>query len=346
MARSVGTTISAVVVFIGSAFTVLCGAFMVLGSFFLSKSGAVPGLPSHFAYIAALIMALFFFGLGGWGIASGIGVINTRPWARTSMVVFAVLLVVFSLPSALMMAVVPLPNANDPNMPSNFTVMMRVGMVLFYGMFVALGGFWLYFFNRRSVKAEFHGEQSVVEGTANLSVGTADARLSANRRARPISITIIGWFLLICSALSPLCLVYSHAFLRGVPIPLCFLGFFLSGRSAVLVFLAWMAAQMAAAVGLLKLKNWGRLGTIGLQVLGILNGVLLFGVPANYMRFQQMMGMMTASMNAGMPQPVSFVFPAWVGVVMSLPVFLVVLWFLITQKHAFNSTTQDSARQV
>ncbi len=345
MARSVGTTISAVVVFIGSAFTILCGLMGVLGFVTLSKSNGVPNIPANFAYFGIVVAMVLFFGSGGWGIASGIGLINTRPWARTSMVVFAALLVFFSLSSVLVVAVIPLPNANDPNMPSNFTAMMRVGMALFYGMFAALGGLWLYFFNKRSVKAEFQREQPVVIGAADLSAGTADARLSASPRARPISITIIGWFLLIGSALGPLFIPFSHAFFPGVPIPICFLGFFLFGRNAILVFLVWAAAQMVAAVGLLKLKNWGRLGTIGLQVLGVLNVVLLFGVPGNYARFQRMMETMTASMNAGMPQPVPFVFPAWVGIVISLPLFLVVLWFLITQKQAFTSAAQDPARQ-
>ena len=255
------------------------------------------------------------------------------------MLVFAVILLVISLPAALVMAFIQLPNSGASNLPPNFVATMRVGMTLFYGMVAALGGIWLYLFNKRSVKAQFR----VPGGLADLAVEAQGAESGDVSRPRPISIAIIGWFLLASSALAPIFLLGWHAMFPGVPLPLFFLGIFFSGRSATIVIMIWMAAQIVAAVGLLKLKNWGRLATIGLQCLAIVNGLLLLGSPNNRARFQQIMDSMTTSMNARKPQPVPFVFPTWMNIAISLPIIFVILWFLVTRKQAFTSTAEDVA---
>jgi hypothetical protein len=102
---------------------------------------------------------------------------------------------------------------------------------------------------------------------------------------------------------------------------------------------------MVAAVGLLKLKNWGRLMTIGLQLLTLANFALMFGIAANRARFQQILETMMATMNATVHQQVPFVFPLWMGAVASLPIIFAMLWFLITEGQAFDSTTQELARE-
>lgn len=337
MARSAGVTASAVAVFVGSALTILVGAVAILGML-LVNSRRTPNVPEHlasFMIIAIIAEAVFAFGFGGWGIASGVGLIQTREWARISMVVFAALLVLFTLPAALMMAFVPFPLPRDPNLPANFATMMRMSMVLFYGFFALLGGFWLYYFNTRSVKAQFQGKQAAAQASAAfLPAEMPSAGRAATAGARPLSITIIAWFLIICSAFGPLSLLYSREVFR-VPLPMCFLGFFVPGQAAAWILMVWMAVQIIAAIGLLRLNNWARLATIALQCLGILNILLLVAIPGNRLRFQQAMNAAIASMNLQTPQPISFTFPAWIGMIVSLPLFVVILWFLITQKHAF-----------
>jgi len=332
MPRSVGITASAVVVLIGSAFTILCGALMVLGSVFLLHSSPVAKLPVNLGYFA-IIEAAMLFAFGGWGLGTGVGLIKTMQWARISLLVFAGILMFISLPAALLMAVISFPNNADPSLPPHFMTIMRVGMALWYAMNAGLAGFWLYYFNKQSVKAQFRGEQPVAEpGAPDLPLGASSTGL----RERPLSITIIGWFLLVGSVFTSLYLLVYSAFFSGVQLPLFFLGFFFSGRSASLMLMVWMAAQMFGAVGLLKLKNWGLLVTIGLQCMTVLNTALLLGIPANRARFQQIMDTMTASMNALMPQPVPFAFPMWIGIASSLPLVFVILWFLVTRKHAFT----------
>jgi hypothetical protein len=260
------------------------------------------------------------------------------------MLVYAVLLLFIGLPAAALMAFIRLPNTSDPNLPANFMAIIQGGIALFYGMLAALGGFWVYFFNKRSVKEQFRVGQAVVEsGAPDLPSGIPPVTSHASERVRPLSISIIAWFLLVASALTPVWVLFYSAFLPGVQIPLCFLGFFFFGRSAFLILLILMGVQMAAAVGMLKLKNWGRVTTIGLQFVTLINFALAFGISANRVRFQQLMETMTASMDARMHQPVPFVFPVWMGAVVSLPVVFAVLWFLITEKQAFDSATQELA---
>lgn len=343
MPRSVGITVSAVVVFIGSALTILFGALVVLGSLLLPNAHAAANLPANLKYFV-VIEAAMLFGFGGWGLAAGIGLIATKRWARISMLVFAAILIFISLPSALLIAVIPFPNTTDPKLPSNFIAIMRVGMALFYATLAALGGFWLYFFNKQHVKGQFRAERPLAESAGpDLPFGTPIAAPSASQRLRPLSLTIIGWFLLVGSAFTPLYLLFHSSFFPGVQLPLFFLGFFFLGRSASLILVAWMAAQMVAAVGLLKLKKWGLFATVGLQCLAIMNVALLVGVPANRARFQQFMEALMASMNARMPQPVPFVFPMWIGIASSLPIVFVILWFLITRRQAFTSAAQELA---
>jgi uncharacterized membrane protein len=345
MPRSAGVTTSAVIVFIGSAFSILCGAMMVLVSVFSmysSREAESAGFNLH--YILA-IEAVIAFGFGGWGLATGIGLIKTKQWARISLLVYAAILVFFSLPAAVIMAFIPLPNgaaAGDANLPANFTTIIRVFITLVYGAFAALGGFWLYFFNTRSVKTQFLFQQSASEAAVgDLPLGTPIALPGESQPRRPLSITIIAWFLLITGALAPLFLVFNSSFYRGVKLPISFLGFFFYGRSATLIFVALSAAQLGAAVGLLKLKRWGLFAAIGLQCLTLLNFVLVVGIPSKRLKFQQIMDAMRSSMDSRMHHAYPFHFPAWIGMVGSLPIIFAILWFLVAERHAFNSSAQE-----
>jgi hypothetical protein len=138
---------------------------------------------------------------------------------------------------------------------------------------------------------------------------------------------------LITGALAPLFLVFNSSFYSGVKLPICFLGFFFYGRSATLIFLAMTAAQLAAATGLLKLKRWGLFATIGPQCLTLLNFVLIVGIPANRLRFQEIMDAMRSSMDSRMHHTYSFQFPVWIGMVGSLPIIFAILWFLVAERR-------------
>ncbi len=95
MARSGGVTFSAVVVLIGSSLTILFGALMALAILWTPNAGQAANLPIPIGYVVTA-EAIVFFGFGGWGIASGVGLIKLRQWSRVSMMIYGAILLFFS----------------------------------------------------------------------------------------------------------------------------------------------------------------------------------------------------------------------------------------------------------
>src|SRR5689334_13699847 len=142
MPRSSGVTASAGVVIAGSGFTFLLGAMMLLGSAVMPKSTQAANVPIDVGSIL-IGEAIFVFAFAGWGLATGVGLLYLKRWARISLSIFAGILAFLALP-AVFVAFIPLPNVSNPNLPPNFTSIVRFGMALFYGAFAVLGGFWIY----------------------------------------------------------------------------------------------------------------------------------------------------------------------------------------------------------
>lgn len=150
MRRSLGVTLSAVALFVGSAVPLVFGMLAVL-SFFSPPSILFPGVPIFRAVIT--VISLTALGLSTWAIASGIGLIALRNWARTSMLVISSLMVYLSLPPVFLLPVWYIRYIGGA--PFNLGEGGRISLAVVYTVFGALGIFWLYFFNRRSVKAQF-----------------------------------------------------------------------------------------------------------------------------------------------------------------------------------------------
>jgi hypothetical protein len=360
MKRSAGVTASAVLTFIGSAFTLLMAAFAVLGALVSSRLPMTRPAPVNLGAIVA-VEALFIFGFGAWGVASGVGLLKLKQWARISVIVFAAILVFCCVPAGLLMALIPLPNTSAANLPADFITVMRVGMVAFYSAFALLGGFWLYFFNRKSVREQFQTQRSVVNTSAQhfsweapITVPDMPTTVPGGpvRRERPLSITIIAWFLLVSSAFAAIWLPLTPQFFPRAQFPLYFLGHFFFGRATYGILIVWSAAQFVAAIGLLKLKRAGLFATIAFQCLAIVNFALLAVIPGARAKYQQALDTMMATMNANMPQltvgngsthtAVNLSpFPAWAAPLFSIPLVLVILWFLITRRHAFTHAEDE-----
>lgn len=150
MRRSLGVTLSAVALFVVSAVPLIFGTLAVL-SFFSPPLIAFPGVAIFRAVIT--VMSLTALGLASWAIASGIGLIALRRWARASMLVISSLMIYLSLP---IIFLVPFWHVRYFGaMPVNFGHAGRISIALGYATLAALGTFWLYFFNKRSVKAQF-----------------------------------------------------------------------------------------------------------------------------------------------------------------------------------------------
>lgn len=328
MKPSGGITFSAVIVFIGCAFILLCGVFAVIGLAF----APAPETQLPFLRFAGLFGAVVMLSLTGWGIASGVGLLRLREWARISMLVFSALLLLMCIPGCLLFIFMPFPvppNADDPEMMHHMMTVIRIASAAVYGSVGLLGGWWIYFFSRRSVKDQFRQA-----ATSELTMGDVATNFSPRR---PVSITVIAWFMLLGACLAPLMMPFYKYVLPGQQMPIFYFGYLLSGWSGITIFICLMAVQAAAAVGLLKLRLWGRTLAIWLQVLNLFNLAISFGIPANRAKFQQLMAAMESPY---LQANGAFTFPVWIGAIVSLPIVAVLLWILVTQKQAFLNNGQ------
>lgn len=342
MPRSAGVTASAVIVFIGSAFTALMGALMGLAGIVVMNSPRRPALPPNFHFLFQLEAAVIL-AFAAWGFASGVGLVKLKPWARISIIVYAVMLLFFCLPIACLMLVVPLSAHGADQSHAAFVTGVRLGLSGFYFALAALGGFWLYLFNASNVKAQFSLEPAIRDdGFPQTQPADAQFASSNTMTERPLSISIIGWFLLVGSAFAPLWLIYSSRMYPNVELPFFFVGFFLHRFAGQVTLMLWSVVQALAAIGLLRLKNWARILTLALQGLAVLNMLLLTAVPSNVTKLQQMTDQMSASLAATrgyppgvQPIPAAHMMPAIM--ISIVPMFAAIIYFLIARRSAFKS---------
>ena len=155
MNRSAGITISAVIALLGSGLAVLTGFLML----FASTSGiSVPENQAQFFKYFMVFTALLFFGAGAWGISTGSALLRLREWSRVSMIAFSALLLFICIPGLFIFLMMPFPppgTVPNPQLTKNILMAMRIFLTVFYAMLAALGGWWLYFFNKRSTKEQF-----------------------------------------------------------------------------------------------------------------------------------------------------------------------------------------------
>lgn len=353
MKRSFGVTFSAVIVFIGCAFTLLaCALFAVgLAALSISPQESAQNLP-RFTSVFGIFFILFGFAFVAWGIACGVGLLRLRPWARISMLVYGGLLLVFTVPALMMFLFMPSSVFSQPNMPENFGLFMRVFFLLIYGSIAALGGVWLWFFKTRAVKAEFQAQQpEIFDPQAGYSPGNYPLPASvASSSSRPVGVTIIGIFLLIGGVFSMfLWPLYRVMFPELRPYGM-FFGLFLRDFPAVLSTMVVAGATAAAGWGLLKLKNWARLLTICLQVITVFNIAITFLIPASRAHFTAILDEYQAAAMKSLPGPngtraalPGMQFSVWVGMAWVLPIAVVIVWYLITRKRVFIGAAEKAA---
>jgi hypothetical protein len=197
---------------------------------------------------------LLILGLAVWGILTAIGLHRLRNWARSSVLVIGGGLAViglFYVLCTLMMIFIPPPML--PDMDARQTQMMqpafKIGIVfgtLIYGAMLAIGVWWLAYFNRRNVRALF-----------------TEANGNAKENRRPLLIAVIAVLLVIGTLFC-----YLMAF---VPLPGLIFALIPRGWEKVLLLSVYAAFGVAAAIGLWRLKEWGRRLTLALITFGVIN---------------------------------------------------------------------------
>lgn len=315
MKRSAGVTVIAVFALLGSLLCLAMGCLMsVVWLISPPSSAGVDPAMQPMLKVVMVLAALFFAAFAAWGIASSVGLFRLRQWARVSTLVFSGMLIFFGIISPLFILFMPMPpNApTDPSFMSGF----KIGITAFYLCFAALGLWWMIYLTRRSVKAQF-----------------AAGAVSGEPPARPISISIIGWLLIVAACFVPINLIF-HA-------PLLMFGVVLTGWVAGLTLLVFGMVSVIAGIGLLRLRNDARLLTIAYFVFGICNGLITWLRPGATERFAEVIRALPPGFQVPDQPAMPAMNPVLIAVV-TVPIMLVPIFFLVKNQSAFTSPPPSS----
>jgi hypothetical protein len=192
---------------------------------------------------------------------------------------------------------------------------------------LAIGLWWAIYFTRRGVIAQF--AQPVTEPPAAPGLYVAPLQHAAiTSSRRPISISIIGWFLLVSAFL-------FLPFGLLVRSPQFFFGHLLTGAAAFALSTIYLLVVVYVGIGLLKLWPSARLAGIGYFGFGILNMFVTWLRPGASELFQRMMAAQPRMFAT--PPPMNFpeaffkVIMIGTSVTMAVPIY-----FLATRKRAFD----------
>lgn len=322
MNRSAGVTISAVVVLLGSVLALLMGVMML----FASIGGvSVPQNQAQFFKYVMMITAVLFIAAGAWGLATGRALLGLREWSRVSIMVFSAFLLLICIPGLVMFLMVPFPPPGtvvNPQLTPGLLTGMRIFLTLLYGVLAVLGGWWLCFFNKRSTKEQFLKLPGAMPRRISDDLMIAPG-------TRPLSITLIAWYLLISAFIGVLGL--------SVNPPVFFFGFFFKGAFASLIMFALALVQSLTAFGLLKLRPWGRTLAIYYFQFLIFNSLTMVLIPGTQARFDQAMGDMMRDMQGSSNPAQVMHFPIWFGVIFAVPLLALLLWVVVSKKDVFQA---------
>lgn len=303
---SVGVAVFAVVVLLGSAVALAAGAggiYMFLGPIsgqLFDASSLPPGADLRTMRAAGVFGASMVSLFGVLGVATGVGLIRLWRWARYSAIAFGVCVAGFSVLSAAFTMFVPLPSA--PSGGPELAGRIRIAMVVFYGVWAAVGGVFVWFFLRARTKAEFSGASS-----------------DDGPRVRPISITIIAWLMIVSGVMMLPTMFLMHP-------PAILLGLVLTGRAAQVFYLVYSIAYLVIGVGLLKRTSQALMPAIALHSFALVNALTML-LPGIWSRYQDAAAA-ASPMMAGAAQQSSMPAMRYGAVGMGIAVAGTILYFL------------------
>jgi hypothetical protein len=298
--------VSAILTIVGSAVTLLFAGFMVWTA--LRASQLNQRVESPFPIKAMMAtMAVFFAAFSAWGVSTAIGIFRRRGWARLSMIIFAILLIGMGGSALVGILLIKIPNT--ANVPPQTMQNIRVGIAAFYGAMAVIGAWWLLLFNSSATK-QYFAESAAAPG------------------ARPLSIAIIGWYLLLCSVGTA-----TGAIFR---VPGMFFGLILTGWAALAIYTAFTAVQIYMGAGLLQLQEPARVASIVWFALMAVNSVVSVVLPGFAGRMQMVQQGLPAFLRAGQ-QPVPVEGTGGM-MLMGTLVVAVPIWFLVRRRTAFRNS--------
>jgi hypothetical protein len=274
-------TAAGVVAIILSALGVLLGLLIEVSMLVapgLQTAEATPGLPGS-TRAAVQIIWLFGLGIAVFGFFVGIGVLRRRNWARITMLIWGGIMAVLSAISIPFIFLVfnTLPSALPNSAEAGpFMGILKVFVVLFYGIPLGIGIWWLVLFTRPRVAAAFAAPASLASYPSAMDVTgfplpePAAAPSISPKAVCPLPLMIFAGFLVFSSV----CMVLVVPFPMTGAMPFFLFGHFFSGLSAKAVFGIMGLVFGVGAIGILKLKSWALDTVLVLQLVLLANGLL------------------------------------------------------------------------
>jgi len=274
-------TAAAVVAIIFGAFGVLGGLLIEVSMLLIPEvqTGAGrPAIPPGTRTMAGMVW-LFLIALAVFGIFVGVGIVRRRNWARISILVWGGFMAVVSLLTIpvlfFVFSAMPGMMPKEVDAAPVISVMKWIS-VLFYGIPLGVGIWWLVLFTRPRVAAAFSDPAGLAPYPPTMDVSgfplprpTATASLSP-KPACPLPLMILAGFL-IFSAFFMVLLVLAPV--TGA-MPFFFFGHFYSGLTAKVILGLLGLIFGAAGVGMIKVKPWALHTILVLQCVFLINGIM------------------------------------------------------------------------
>jgi hypothetical protein len=351
MKRSGGVTAAAIVLFLGSGLLLLFMLLSFLGGLLMSSQLQLPP-EARYGQLTGLV---FYFVFAAWGIATGVGILQLRPWARISILVMSGVAICFCAFGALGLSLVSVISRQTPDLPpAAFTVVIGVGVAMLL-VPVAIAIWWLVLFTRKRVIAEF-----LTRGTAPLAVAAASFEAipatavpqpaaapagisvaslpAASTPQIPLSVRVIAIFLIVGAAFT----LVNLPFMTRLHVPNFILGILVYRWSAWGLFLCFAILNAGLGAAALLKRSWAVDALIALSSFNVVNTLLLWVSPARGEYIDAVMRQETAGLQTLPPgvNPdaissfVRAIFPIVLGA--GLVFAVVILYFLITRRKAYR----------
>ena len=275
-------TAAAVVAIVFAVLGVLGGLLIELSMLLMpdvQTSAGRPAIPPGTRAMGGIVW-FFVITVCVFGIFVGAGVLRRRNWARISILVWAAFMTMVSAVSIPALFLVF--NAMPGMMRADANVAPVMGfmkwfIVLFYGIPLGVGIWWLVLFTRPRVSAAFTAPAQALAPYPPTTMDVSGFPLSppataslAHKPTCPLPLMILAGFLVFSA--------FSMLLILLVPVtssmPFFFFGNFYSGLTAKF-FLALMGLLYGVGgVGIFRLKPWALHTVLGLQLVFLLNGTL------------------------------------------------------------------------
>jgi hypothetical protein len=251
------------VAIVGSVFTLLSLSIGLFGLLIVPmppNAQVPPGMRAM-----SLAMLFIFMVCAVFGIVTGVGLLRLKNWARVSVLIWSGITVFFAGFALLLSLIIPMP---PPRNAADFTIyFVRAMLFLIYGLPCAIGIWWLVLFTRKPIVAQFVAAVPGALARASVLAPYPPLPAAPARPGLPVPLAVFAAIMVISSPLSILFLLASH-------FPAIFLGVVIRGWGATAFYGFFCLLTLISGIGLFKLQRWSYPLALGIQVFGLVSGVI------------------------------------------------------------------------